>query len=55
MDQNNLRGSGNVFFEIFDGDEIHRVHGKFRSDSLRMKQRAANQALLTLLSHLKAS
>ena len=55
MDQNNLRGSGKVFFEIFDGDEIHRVHGKFRSDSLRMKQRAANQALLSLLSHLKAS
>ena len=50
--KNNPQSAGKVIFKILDGTDIKTIEANFRSGSPRMKQRAANQALLELINHL---
>jgi len=52
--KNNPQGAGKVIFKILDGTDIKNTEANFRSGSPRMKQRAANQALLELINHLSS-
>jgi nicotinamide-nucleotide amidase len=50
--KNNPHKASKVIFKIMEGTKIYESQGLFRSDSLRLKQRAANQALLEFINYL---
>ena len=52
LDKNNPQGARKVIFKILHGTNIKNTEANFRSGSPRMKQRAANQALLELINHM---
>ena len=52
LNKNNPQGARKVIFKILDGTNIKNTEADFRSGSPRMKQRAANQALLELINHM---